>query len=145
MTKSNHIEQNRPKVGVGVMILKDGKVLLGQRKNTHGVGEYANTGGHVEHLESLVETAKRETREEAGIEIKNVRFLCLINLKEYAPKHYIDIGMIADWESGEPQVLEPDKRESWAWYDLDDLPQPMFASSPLYIQAYKTGRTFWDQ
>lgn len=135
----------RPKVGVGVVILKDGKVLLGKRKSAHGHGEYANTGGHVEHLESLEEVARRETREEAGIEIQNIRFLCLINLKDYAPKHYIDIGMIADWKSGEPQVLEPEKRENWDWYDIDNPPEPLFGSSRLYLEAYKTGRNFWDQ
>ena len=133
-----------PKVGVGVMILKDGKVLLGKRKNAHGEGEYANTGGHVEPLESLVETAKRETMEEAGITIKNVRLLSVSNIREYAPKHYIDIGFVAEWESGEPEVLEPDKREDWAWYDLDDLPEPLFAPSARYIEAYKTSQNFWD-
>ncbi|MEX1111894.1 MAG: NUDIX domain-containing protein [Candidatus Andersenbacteria bacterium] len=139
------IGSHYPKVGVGVMVLKDGKVLLGRRKNAHGSGEYANTGGHVEHLESLFETARRETMEEAGITIKNIRFLCLSNITEYAPKHYIDIGLLAEWESGEPQVLEPNKREGWGWYDLDNLPQPLFAPSARYIESYKTGCAFWDQ
>ena len=133
-----------PRVGVGVMVLKDNKVLLGRRKNAHGGGEYANTGGHVELMESLLETARRETMEEAGITIKNIRFLCVSNITDYAPKHYLDIGFIADWESGEPQVLEPDKREAWEWYDLDNLPEPLFASTAKYIEAYKTGRNFWD-
>lgn len=30
--------ENRPKVGVGVLVLKDGKVLFGKRKNAHGDG-----------------------------------------------------------------------------------------------------------
>ncbi len=30
--------KNRPKVGIGVIIIKDGKVLLGKRKNAHGEG-----------------------------------------------------------------------------------------------------------
>lgn len=134
-----------PKVGVGVMVLKNGKVLLGKRKNAHGEGEYANTGGHVEPLESLFEAARRETMEEAGITIKNIQFLCVSNITEYAPKHYIDIGLIAEWESGEPQILEPDKRENWGWYDLDSLPDPLFAPSARYIEAYKSGQSFWDQ
>lgn len=134
-----------PKVGVGVMVLKEGKVLLGRRKNAHGEGEYANTGGHVEPLESLFEAARRETLEEAGITIKNIKFLCVSNITEYAPKHYIDVGLIAEWGSGDPQVLEPNKRENWNWYDLNDLPQPLFAPSARYIEAYKTGRNFWDQ
>ena len=101
----------RPKVGIGVLIFKEGKVLLGKRKNAHGEGEYAGTGGHLENLESFADCAKRETLEETGIEIDNVRFLCVTNLRKYAPKHYIDIGVTADWKSGEPQVLEPEKVE----------------------------------
>jgi 8-oxo-dGTP diphosphatase len=133
-----------PKVGVGVMVLKDDKVLLGKRKNSHGEGEYGNTGGHVKPFESLLEAVQRETMEEVGITIKNIKFLCICNIQEYAPKHYVDIGFIAEWERGEPQVLEPNKRENWQWYDLDNLPTPLFAPTARYIEAYKTGRVFWD-
>jgi 8-oxo-dGTP diphosphatase len=137
--------QPRPiKVGIGVMILKDGKVLMGRRKSAHGDGEYAWPGGHLEYMESFEDCARRETREEAGIEIANVRFLRLMNLKAYSPKHYVDIAMVADWAGGEPQVLEPHKLEGWAWYDLDALPSPVFAAIPSYIEAYRTGRNFWD-
>lgn len=138
------MEPNRPKVGVGVMIVKDGKVLLGKRKGSHGTGQYAWPGGHMEYMESFEECAKRETLEEAGIKIKNVRFLRLANLKEYAPKHYVDIGLIADWESGEPKVMEPGKVESWNWYELDKLPSPLFSTISSYMEALKTGRSFWD-
>src|SRR4051812_31673361 len=95
----------RPKVGIGVLIFKEGKILLGKRKNSNGLGEgeYAGTGGHLEQLETFEDCAKRETLEEAGIEIENVRFLCLVNVREYAPKHYVDIGLVADWKSGEPK------------------------------------------
>jgi len=31
--------ENRPKVGVGVLIIKDGRVLMGKRKNAHGEGD----------------------------------------------------------------------------------------------------------
>lgn len=137
-------EAQQVKVGVGVMVLKDGKVLMGKRKNIHGAGEYAWPGGHVEYMESFVECAKREVREETGIEITNVRFLRLMNLKHYAPKHYADIGLMADWKSGEPRVMEPDKIEGWGWYDLDDLPQPLFYPIPSYIEAYRDGRNFFD-
>ncbi|OGZ68766.1 MAG: hypothetical protein A3D44_02100 [Candidatus Staskawiczbacteria bacterium RIFCSPHIGHO2_02_FULL_42_22] len=139
-----HQKELRPKVGIGVIVVKDGKILLGKRKNSHGDGEYAGTGGHVEYMESFEECAKRETLEEAGIEIENIRFLCLVNVKDYAPKHYVDIGLVADWKSGQPTVLEPDKLEGWDWYDVDNLPSPLFGMIPNYIEAYKTGRHFWD-
>lgn len=138
------MNEERPKVGVGVMILKDGKVLLGKRKNSTAEGEYAFPGGHLEHMESVEECVRREVLEETGIEIENIRFLRLMNLIKYAPKHYIDIGMTADWKSGEPQVLEPEKVEGWEWYSLDNLPEPLFDGIPTFFEAMKTGKSFWD-
>ncbi|MEK7148172.1 MAG: NUDIX domain-containing protein [Patescibacteria group bacterium] len=137
-------EENKPRVGVGVMIIKDGKVLLGKRKGSHGEGQYAWPGGHMEYMESFEGTAKREVMEETGMEIYNIRFLRLLNLKEYAPKHYVDIGLVADWKNGEPKVMEENKIEGWDWYDIDTLPQPLFTTIPTYIEAYRTGRNFWD-
>ncbi len=133
-----------PKVGVGVMVFKDGKVLVGKRKGSHGQGEYAWPGGHMEHMESFEMCAKREVMEETGMEIENIRFLRVSNFKDYAPKHYVDIGLMADWKAGEPQVMEPDRCEAWAWYDPNDLPSPLFKSLPSYLEALKTGRTFFD-
>ena len=126
------------------MILRDGKVLLGMRKGAHGAGEYAWPGGHMEYMESFEGCARREVKEETGMEIENVRFLRLMNLKDYAPKHYVDIGLIADWKSGDPQVLEPDKVDSWEWYDMDNLPEPLFSTLPSYFEAFKTQKNFWD-
>ena len=133
-----------PKVGVGALVFKEGKLLLGKRKSEHANGAYSSGGGHFEYMESLEGAVKRELKEEAGVEITNVRFLCITNLKKYAPKHYIDIGFVADWQSGEPQLLEPDNFESWAWYDLDQLPEPLFDSVYNYIEAYKTGKNYFD-
>lgn len=138
------MNERRPQVGVGIMVFRDGKVLLGKRKGAHGAGEYAWPGGHMEFGESFEQCAKREVMEEAGIEIENVRFLRLMNLKAYDKKHYVDIGLIADWKNGEPAVREPDRNEGWGWYDLNHLPEPLFATLPSYFEALKTGRNFWD-
>ncbi|OGH73016.1 MAG: hypothetical protein A2921_00680 [Candidatus Magasanikbacteria bacterium RIFCSPLOWO2_01_FULL_43_20b] len=134
----------RPKVGLGVMVMKKGKVLLGKRKGSHGEGMYCFPGGHLEYMESITESITREVTEEVGIEIKNIRFLCLYNEKEYAPKHYVIIAFVADWKTGEPQVLEPDKCESWGWYDMVNLPAPLYAVVPSLIDSYRTGKNFYD-
>lgn len=125
-------------------MFKDGKVLLGKRKGVHAANVYGGPGGHLEHMESFSECAKREAREETGIEIDNIRFLCLTNFKAYAPKHYIDVGLAADWKSGKPRVLEPEKCEGWDWYDLDNLPIPLFEVVKNYVKAYKSGRNYFD-
>jgi 8-oxo-dGTP diphosphatase len=137
-------QENRPAAGVGMMIMKDGKVLLGKRKGAHGEGEYAFPGGHLEYMESFEDCAKRELAEECGIEINNIRFQFVANVTKYAPKHYVHIGLLVDWAGGEPQVLEPDKSESWNWYALDQLPQPMFEMCKIAIESYKTGDKYFD-
>lgn len=132
-----------PKTGLAVMIIKDGKVLLGKRKGSHGAGDYAFPGGKLEWWESFEECAKRETWEEAGIEITNIRFLRLLNFKFYE-KHFVDVGVLADWKSGEPQVCEPEKCEDWDWYDIDHLPTPLFRSCESCVEAYRTGKHYFD-
>jgi 8-oxo-dGTP diphosphatase len=132
------------KVGVGVMVMKDGKILLGKRiGNKHGAGEYALPGGKLEFGETLEECAVRETMEESGLTIANLRLLCTSDLLKYPPQHFVDVGFVADWKSGEPQTMEPDKLEGWAWYNLDELPSPLFACLDAYIESYKTGRKYF--
>lgn len=133
-----------PRVGIGVMILKDDLVLLGKRKGAHGSGEYAFPGGHLEYMESFEDCARREVREECGIEIDDLRFHLVSNVVQYAPKHYVHIGLIARIKSGQPHVCEPDKIESWNWYDLAHLPHPLFAMCTLAIENYKNPKIYFD-
>lgn len=141
---NNKISEQKPKVGVGVLIFKKGKVLLGKRQGSHGEGEYAFPGGHLDYMETIEECARRETKEECGLEIENVRFQFLANVRKYAPKHYVHVGVIADWSVGEPEVLEPEKCQGWNWYDPDDLPQPLFEMARLSLAAYKSGDQYFD-
>ncbi len=120
-------ETKRPKVGVGVWIVKDGKVLLGKRKNAHGEGAWAAPGGHLEWGESVEDCARRETAEETGIEIANIRYATFTNdVFEAEGKHYVTLAVTADYASGEPRVMEPEKCERWGWFAWDELPEPRF-------------------
>src|SRR3989344_3541193 len=117
----------RPKVGLGVIVIKDGKILMGKRKNAHGEGAWCYPGGHLEYGESWEECARREAKEETGIEITNLRFCTATNdIFEKEDKHYITLCILADWASGEVKPMEPDKCERWEWFDWDHLPQPLF-------------------
>ena len=125
------------------MVMRNGKVLLGKRKGSHGAGEYAFPGGHLEYMESFEDCAKRETKEECGLEIDSIQFQFLANLTKYAPKHYVHIGLMAEAKPGEPAVLEPGKCESWGWYDLDALPTPLFESCRLASESYELGKKYF--
>lgn len=138
-------DTQRPRVGLGVMILKGRQVLLGKRKGSHGAGEYAFPGGHLEYMENFESCARREVREECGIEIENINFQFIANITHYAPKHYVHINLLADWVGGEPRTLEPDKSESWHWYRLDTWTQPLFAMCELARQSYESGQNYFDK
>lgn len=98
-------------------------------------------GGHLELGESIEDCVRRETYEEAGIELGGVELLCVSNLKFPDGKHYLDLGMFAEWKSGEPQVLEPEKNEAWRWFDLNAVPpnSELFGAEAFYIETYKSG------
>lgn len=136
-------EKIRPQVGIGVMVFKDGKILLTRRKGSHGSGEWTTPGGHLEFGESIEECAKRECREEAGVKIKKIKFVRLSNMKKYG-KHYVDIGLSAEWVSGEPKIMEPDKSGGWDWYALKDLPKPLFGAIEQTLESLRSGRNFFD-
>lgn len=94
--------------------------------------------------ESFAACAERETLEECGIAITNVRFLLLSNVLDYLPRHYVHIGLTADWRSGVPRVLEPQKCESWDWYPIDALPKPLFAPTQSMMESYRSGVHYID-
>ena len=75
---------SRPLIGISVLVMKEGKLLLGKRKGSHGEGEYASPGGHLEHLESFATCALRETMEETGLVIGEPRFLRVYNSTDFA-------------------------------------------------------------
>lgn len=121
------MEKERPKVGVGVIILKDNKVLLHKRKGSHGEGSWSFPGGHLEFNESLEQCAIREVEEETGIKIQNVRFATITNdIFPLEKKHYVTVYMLADHLQGAPKNKEPEKAESWSWFSWEELPKPLF-------------------
>jgi len=134
-----------PRVGIGVLIFKEKKILLGKRKSSHGAGEYAFPGGHLEYMETIENCAKRETSEETGIKIKNIKFQFLANVRKYRPKHYLHVGVTADYNNGEVQIKEADKIESWDWYSLDRLPKPLFEMAKMAINSYKKNKIYFKE
>ncbi|HEX2977662.1 MAG TPA: NUDIX hydrolase [Candidatus Babeliales bacterium] len=115
------------RVGVGVLIFHNGKLLLGKRKNAHGSGTWSPPGGHLEFGETPFECAQREVLEETGLVIKEITAGPYTNdFFELEQKHYITLFMIGNYEGGEPKVLEPHKCEMWDWFDINELPKPLF-------------------
>ena len=139
------MEQMQARVGIGIMIFKDNKILLGRRLSSHGIGEFSFPGGHLEYKESIIDCAKREIAEECGVEVENIEFLMAGNVRAYLPKHYVLFGFTAKWKLNEPKNLEPTKCEGWNWYDFENLPEPLFAGTNMMIEAFKSKSNFLDE
>ncbi len=136
------MDNERPKVGVGVLIEKDGKLLLGRRLSSHGAGTWQIPGGHLESGDSFEDTALREAAEETGLtdlELKGL--ICVINDRVYG-KHFVTIGFLAELKSGEPYAAEPEKSADWQWFGPDELPENIFLPSKGVIEHWKSGTVY---
>lgn len=135
-------------VGFGVMILKDGKVLLGQRhfdptkadSELHGEWTRTMPGGKMHFGESFEETCARETQEETGIIIDKNKIKIISITNDMVPDaHFVTIGFLCENFQGESQVMEPDEITKWEWFDLNNLPKPLFFPSEKVIKNYLDG------
>ncbi len=126
-----------PRVGVAVLIVRDGKILLGLRSGPHGNNTWGTPGGKLDMGETWVKCAERETLEESGIKISNLRYLATtedVHVEEGL--HFITIFMLANWESGEPRILEPHRIAEWGWFEYNNLPSPIFLSIKSLREQY---------
>ena len=131
----------KPGIGVGIMVLKDNKILLGLRKTSNSDNEingyetWSMPGGKVEYLEKLVDTAKRELIEETTIEALDIKLIS-INDDIVEQAHYVTIGFLVTSFKGEAKVTEPDKNIDWQWFDLNNLPNNLYSPSKNIIHNY---------
>lgn len=115
-----------PRVGVGVIVVKDKKILLGKRKGAHGSGCYAPPGGNLEFQESVESCAIRELEEETGLKPLSLKLGPWTQNVIDEQKHYITLFVIVNDFEGDPHLLEAHKCEGWEWYRWDELPMPLF-------------------
>jgi len=128
----------RPLVGVAVIVIREGRVLLGKRKGAHGKGTWALPGGHLERFETIEECARREVLEETGLSIGTIEHAAFTNdVFESESKHYVTLFVTAMHKDGEAQVREPEKCETWEWFSWRRLPRPRFLPlEHLLAQGY---------
>jgi len=126
----------RPQVGVALIISRGAEVLLLRRKGAHGAGTWSTPGGHLEFGESPEECARREAREEVGVEVAEVRFRAITNdVFRAEGKHYITLWMQGAYRSGEPARRAEDEVAEVGWFAWDALPQPLFLPLQNLLQG----------
>lgn len=119
-----------PLVGVSAVVVRDGLVIVGRRKGSHGAGSWAFPGGKVEPAEDPREVVARELDEETGLRALRIEPIAWTSdLLSHGERtlHYITLHHLIDVAPGEPIVREPDKVEDWRWVACDEIPHPIFA------------------
>lgn len=108
------------------------------------LGSWALPGGHLEFGETYFSCAERETLEETGLEVNALKLVTVTNdVFEDLNKHYITLFVLCERNNTSkdpqvrlymrqqnryakdgtdmPQVMEPEKCESWHWISWDEL------------------------
>lgn len=126
----------QPRVGVGVIVVKDNHVLLGKRKDTHGNGCYGPPGGHLHFKETVEECAIRELAEETSLTPLSFQLGPWTQNVIDEQKHYISLFVFVNAFAGEPVLLEPHRCEGWDWYPWDNLPSPLFIPMVTMMKSF---------
>jgi 8-oxo-dGTP diphosphatase len=124
-----------PGLGVGLVILRDCKILLYKRMRPPEAGYWSIVGGKVDHMEPAEDAARREAEEETGLEIGRIDLLGPTELiTEVDNQHWISLLYVAADFEGEPQLTEPDKLSDFGWFGRAELPKPLSAFAQAAIE-----------
>jgi len=140
---------NVARVGVGIILLKNNKVLLGKRNSDpkkasselHGEGTWTLPGGKINFGEKIINCTKRETLEETGIKIKGTRLVSVTDEIVY-DAHFVSLVFLCDDFENEPKIMEPEKITEWKWFPIERLPEPMYIPSKNAINNFKEGKIY---
>ena len=141
----SELQNKKMGIGVGVMILKENKVLLGRRNDDpgkadselHGEGTWTMPGGKMDFGETFEETGVREVMEEIGVKVDQdkLKFISVSN-DRVPDAHFATIGFLYQEFEGDVKVMEPDEITEWRWFDLDNLPEKIFFPSAKILKNY---------
>lgn len=132
------------RVAVNLILIKDGKALLLRRLNTGWKdGEYGTVAGHVDGNETIANSAVREAKEEAGIDIEERDLRVVHTQHRICDRYeYIDFSVQAGKWSGEPANLEPHKCDDLSWHPLNPLPVNTIPYIRLVFENIEKGIPF---
>lgn len=98
-------ERENISVGVGAVVFRGEDVLVVRRGKQPFEGQWSIPGGALEHGESLMDAARREVREETGVEIDIIALLDVFEILAAAEGgHLVIIDYVAQWTRGEPRA-----------------------------------------
>lgn len=132
----------RPYIAVYVILKRDdGKVVFVKRSNTGWMdGRYGLPAGKVEKLETFLQAAVREAKEEVGVGLDPTDLKHVLTVHRDSPDDEVDGDMTwvdvffeaAKWQ-GEPYNAEPHMHSEIAWLDPRNLPETVI---PIMMDTF---------
>ena len=112
-----------PVVGVGAVVVRNGKALIVKRAHEPRKGEWSLPGGHVELGESLVDATRREIKEETGLEVEIGPVVEVFDrihrLDGRVRYHFVIVDFLCKCTGG--ALCAADDAEAVAWVSGDEL------------------------
>lgn len=125
-----------------VLILQGEKILLGMKKRGFGAGRWNGFGGKVREDESIEDAAKREVKEECGLEIKRLEEVGVHEfefVKERGTILEVHVFRGLSWQ-GEPFETEEMRPK---WFLTSKIPyQDMWPDDILWLPTFLEGKKF---
>ena len=129
-----------PAVGVAVVLLDaDGRVLMGRRSAGGNVGEWCIPCGYVEWGEDIRDAARREFREETGIDVE-IGEVCAVHSNfPNAASLSVGVWFYAKRIGGQPNAS--DDLDLVKWFPPSDPPEPLaFPTDRLVLEQLANGQ-----
>jgi 8-oxo-dGTP diphosphatase len=122
------------------------EVLLQLRQGTGFMDGHwaAAVAGHVERGESVYDAARREAREEVGLEGVDLVPWCAMQrtgVGEDPLDERVDYFFVSTSWSGTPRLMEPEKAADLRWFDLETLPTPVVPHERRVLDSVRAGST----
>ena len=130
-----------PKISIDILIIKEGKILLGLLTNKwsyKGKQVYGVPGRDIRFGETIGETVKRDIEEDLGCNVITYKTFC-VNANYAISNHYIGIGILAEIDD-EPKNLKSEDWEKWEWFDTNNIPGNLFPAAKNVIKSYLENR-----
>jgi 8-oxo-dGTP diphosphatase len=118
----------------GVLLVRPPNVLLVQRANDPWAGFWSIPGGFVDQGEHPEKAARREIREEVGVETVMTRLLG-VYLRRTPPGEWIQTTLYVGSTLDEPRLADGESL-AVGWFRVDALPDPLVPGDDERIDDY---------
>lgn len=116
-------------------------ILLGLKKRGFGAGRWNGFGGKVAFGETIEAAAIREMKEEAGLEVKDICLVGVIEFEFQGNPEILEVHIFkSDVFSGEPQESEEMKPQ---WFSVDTISlESMWPDDRHWLPLFLAGKKF---